>query len=192
MNLNISEIVPDGLHRVQVPPVPSLSSMKKPVVANKPVEKKKVTYDDILSSLQMKVIDGKLQFARTDVAEIEQLNQQPQPRSQNQTQKKTVSFSQGQMHTQPVNPMQRAPQKINMAPKTAKTRHLPVPQEYAEEVQPQVPMTKRESLIQLLMAQQEAARVREVKSTKLMFSTNNVSIAPTVAPHMSNMFFKFR
>ena len=57
MNLTISEIMPDGLHPIQVPPVPPLSSMKKPVVANKPVEKKKVTYDDILSSLQMKEID---------------------------------------------------------------------------------------------------------------------------------------
>jgi len=181
MNLNISEIMTDGLHPVQVPPVPSLSSMKKPVVVSKPVEKKKVTYDDILSSLQMKVIDGKLQFARADAAEIEQISQQPQ------TQKKIVSFSQGQMHTQ-------VPQKINMAPKTLKNRHLPVPQEYIEEQeqQQQVPMTKREAIIQLLMAQQEAARVREIKSTKLQFSSNNVRIAPTVAPHMSNMFFKFR
>jgi hypothetical protein len=135
----------------------------------------------------MKVIDGKLQFARTDAAELEQINQQPR----NQPQKKTVSFNQGQMHTQ-VPPIQRPPQKINMAPKTLKNRHLPVPQEYIQEEQQQVPMTKRQAVIQLLMAQKEAARVREVKSTKLQFSTNNVHIAPTVAPHMSNMFFKFR
>ena len=79
-----------------------------------------------------------------------------------------------------------------MAPKTAKTRHLPVPQEYVEQQQPQIPMTRQEAILQILAAKQEAARVREVKSTKLMFSTNNVHIAPTVAPHMSNMFFKFR
>ena len=185
MNLNISEIMPDGLHQIQVPPIQAppikvhpLSSMKKPLVANKPPEKKKVTYDDILSSLQMKVVDGKLQFERTDADEIEKVSQ-----------KKTVSFSQGQIHTQPI---QRAPTKINMAPKTAKTRHLPLPQTYAEQDQPQVPLTRRQAILQILMARQEAARVREVKSTKLMFSANNVHIAPTVAPHMSNMFFKFR
>jgi len=185
MNLNISEIMTDGLHSVQVPPIPSLSTMRKPLVASKPVEKKKVTYDDILSSLQMKVIDGKLQFARADAAEIEQISQQPH--NHNHNQKKTVSFSQGQMYTQP-----QGNTKINMAPKTLKNRHLPIPQEYVEEEQPQVPMTKREVILQILAARQEAARVREVKSTKLMFSTNNVHIAPTVAPHMSNMFFKFR
>ena len=185
MNLNISETMTDGLHSFQVPPVPSVSSIRKPFVATKPVEKKKVTYDDILSSLQMKVIDGKLQFARTDADEIEKISQKPQ--NHIQSQKKTVSFSQGQMHTQP-----QGNTKINMAPKTLKNRHLPVPQEYVEEQQQQVPMTRREAIIQLLRAQQESARIREIKSTKLQFSSNNVHIAPTVAPHMSNMFFKFR
>ena len=146
---------------------------------------KKVTYDDILSSLKMKVTDGKLQFMRTDDAAIESINMPKEEPIHNKGNRKIVSFNE-----QPPNFYVSPPPQIKMAPKTLKTRHLPIPQEYQEDVI-QRPLTRQEAIIKLLQAREEAARIRQIKSTKLQFSTQNIKVHPTIAPQMSNMFFKF-
>ena len=181
MNLNISEL--EEKMTTGIKPQPKTyqqSALRKQLITNRP-EKKKVSYDDILSSLQMKVVDGKLQFARTDVAAIESANaQMTEPLSN----KKVVSFNQESPNFYPGN-------QVKMAPKTLKNRHLPIPQEEYEPIM-QRPLTKQEAIMRLLLARQEAARINQIKSTKLQFSTQHINIAPTSSPQMSNMFFKFK
>ena len=179
MNLNISEIenimLSQNNSRTQLtsqtqvkvqPRVPQQNSSQR-----QPVKKNKVTYDDILSSLHMKVVDGKLQFTRTDDAAIDDL-----------------SNKSAKMH--PEN-FSKNNKQIKMAPKTFKNHHLPIPQEYVDE-EPVRHMTKQEALIQFIKSRQEAERINQIKSRKLLFSTNNINVAPTFAPAMSNMFFKFK
>lgn len=182
MNLNISEIENKMVYKNQIRP--HLGQQMQSVQHNTPKQqpkKNKVTYDDILSSLHMKVVDGKLQFLRTDTDALSSIENRLSV-SESKIQKRTVSFGQQQ------NPQTQ----IKMAPKTLKNRHLPIPQEYFEEEQNSTPLTKQEVIIKLLQQRQEAIRINQIKSQKLLFSTNNINIAPTFAPTMSNMFFKFK
>jgi hypothetical protein len=179
MNLNINEIEEKKIYNEDL-----FKKIKK-VEKN---ENKKISYDDILSSLQMKVVNGKLQFQRTDDAEIAVLSSQKKEQP-----KKVVAFSQPQKQfygNQINNPLPNQ-QPVKMAQKTLKTRHLPIPQEYLDE-KPQVPMTRQEAIIEYLKSKQEAARINQIKSKKLLFATNNINIAPKNVPTMSNMFFKFK
>jgi len=178
MNLNISEIEHIMLSQNQIPNQPRIvqqqqqQRQRQNPNERQTVKKNKVTYDDILSSLHMKVVDGKLQFTRTDDAAVEELS--------NKTTK-----------TQPEK-FSNYNKQIKMAPKTLKNHHLPIPQEYIDEKEMARPMTKQEALIQFIKARQEAERINQIKSRKLLFSTNNINVAPTFAPAMSNMFFKFK
>jgi hypothetical protein len=181
MNLNIREIENSMLYKNQPRPQTRVVSeiqeiqeiqeieQQQNLYKTQPVKKNKVTYDDILSSLHMKVINGKLQFTRTDEAAIDDLK------------KKTVKM-------QPTN----YSNQIKMAPKTLKNHHLPIPHEYVDEEEMDRPTTKQEALIKLINARQEAERINQIKSRKLLFSSNHINIAPTIAPTMSNMFFKFK
>jgi hypothetical protein len=183
MNLNISEIEQNMFFPNQG------QGQSAPNVKSNP-SKKKVTYDDILSSLQMKVIDGKLQLYSN------QNNGKGTGQRETETEKfkKVVSFSQSDNkypYGKP-SPYLQPQSQVKMAPKTLKTRHLPIPQEYVEENTPQVPMTRQQAIIQLLQARQEADRINQIKSRKLAFSNQNINVAPTRAPQMSNMFFKFK
>ena len=187
MNLNISELEEKMIVGIQPKPKAYQQSAlrKQLITTHAKSEKKKVSYDDILSSLKMKVTDGKLQFMRTDDAAIESINMPKEEPIHNKGNRKIVSFNE-----QPPNFYVSPPPQIKMAPKTLKTRHLPIPQEYQEDVI-QRPLTRQEAIIKLLQAREEAARIRQIKSTKLQFSTQNIKVHPTIAPQMSNMFFKF-
>ena len=136
----------------------------------------------------MKVVDGKLQFQRTDQAELSSLSSQKKEEP-----KRVVSFSQSQkqFYGNQANNSKQYQQPLKMAQKTLKTRHLPIPQEYLDET-PQVPMTREEAIIQILKAKQEAARINQVKSKKLLFASNNINLSSTNVPTMNNMFFKFK
>ena len=187
MNLNISELEEKMIVGIQPKPKAYQQPALRKQLITTPAksEKKKVSYDDILSSLKMKVTDGKLQFMRTDDAAIESINMPNEEPIHNKGNRKIVSFNEQQPNFY-VSP----PPQIKMAPKTLKTRHLPIPQEYQEDVI-QKPLTRQEAIIKLLQAREEAARIRQIKSTKLQFSTQNINVHPTIAPQMSNMFFKF-
>lgn len=167
MNLNINEIE----NRILYPNKTQTQTQTQTQPRKLEKGKKKVTYDDILSSLKMQVVNGKLQIVRKD-----ELNDEDEPV------KKHVSFS----------PQTTQNSQFKMAPKTLKNRHLPIPQEYFEEEVRQVPMTRQEAIIQLLKARKEDALINQSKSRKLLFSTNNINVAPTYAPAMSNMFFKLK
>ncbi len=183
MNLNISEIENKMVYKNQIRPHlgQQMQTSQSQIPKQQP-KKNKVTYDDILSSLHMKVVDGKLQFLRTDTDALSSIENRVSV-SESKIQKRTVSFGQQQNSQN---------QQVKMAPKTLKNRHLPIPQEYFEEEQNSIPLTKQEVIIKLLQQRQEIARINQIKSQKLLFSTNNINIAPTFAPTMSNMFFKLK
>jgi len=188
MNLNISELEEKMVVGIKPQPKeyqqPALR--KQLITTSAKSEKKKVSYDDILSSLQMKVVDGKLQFMRADDEALESLKNLKETQTES-INKKVVSF-----HQQSPNFYANPPPPIKMAQKTLKTRHLPIPQEEYQQPIMQRPLTKQEAIMRLLEARQEAARINQIKSTKLQFSTQNINIAPTMTPKIGNMFFKFK
>ena len=120
--------------------------------------KKQITYDNILSSLNMKVVNGKLQIVRSDGdGEGEE-----EPQLQRQVQKKQVAFN-PKTQTQTV----QYPNQNGMAPQII----------YDEEgLQPQaiyIPMTKeeykRKMAIQYLRRIQEIKHLERVKPRKMKF-----------------------
>jgi hypothetical protein len=138
-----------------------------------------VTYDDILSSLNMKVVDGKLQIVRNHTAEnIRTNNNVAQPANQpiNQT-KKIIQPQQQQQYRQ--NQKQSFQNHVfNSAP----------PQQ-------NVPIMTKEQYKQMvavnyLKALQEQQRIRNMKSTKLMFSNSNVAVASQTGGNGLNRLFR--
>jgi hypothetical protein len=128
-----------------------------------------VTYDDILSSLNMKVVDGKLQIVRNHAAENIRTNNFVQPANQpiNQT-KKIIQPLQNQFQQQPFINQKQQNTTFNYA---APQQNVPI-------------MTKEQYkqmvAVNYLKALQDQQRIRNMKSTKLMFSNSNTSV-PAVA-----------
>lgn len=121
-------------------------------------EKKKVTYDDILSSLNMKVINGKLQIVRGDA---EAYSPPPQKR-------------------QLINNRQKFNENVNMNAYAKQNEFYNKflqaqgqAQAQAPVVTPVVPFTpeekKRLLMIQYIKQQQERQHISRVKSRKLSF-----------------------
>jgi hypothetical protein len=121
-------------------------------------EPKKVTYDDILSSLNMKVVNGKLQIVRGDVIE-------PTVSSMSQ---KTSLYSE-----------QRAPYHKNMVHTTNTYTNTKQSEFYnkflqAQQQPPHInPLTDQEKkrllMIQYIKHQQQKQHISKVKSKKLNF-----------------------
>ena len=137
-------------------------------------KKPKVSYDDILSSLNMVVNNGVLQFAKPTQQKPQQ---KPQQKSQ---QKKQVTIN--------------APQQNNYIT----NKYF---KDYKDESQcveePAKPMTKEEykqMLIKNYIDRQNAIRrISQIKSKKLLFNTQNISIAPNNNPRdMNKLFSTFR
>ena len=106
-------------------------------------KKPRVSYDDILSSLNMVVQNGVLRFAN------------PTPKTNPK-----------------INP------KIN----------------YKEELEPleTKPLTKEEQKELYIKRQQELKRISEIKSKKLLFNTQNISIAPRQNTNLNKLFPMFK
>lgn len=122
--------------------------IKKPVP---PKKKTRVTYEQILSSMNMKVIDGKLVMVPPSDNDIPN---QPGLKRDNRWNKKVNTSIPEQSQTQQYYQQMEEPQE-----------------------QPKQPMTP-EQIKQMLWEnemkrRQEINRIREVKSTKLFFSTPN-------------------
>jgi hypothetical protein len=149
---------------------------------NSTTKKSKVSYDDILSSLNMVVHNGVLQFAKP----IEQKTQKPQQKKQvtiNAPQKQSFQQNQQNQHNQ-------HNYITNKYFKDYKDES-----QYIEE--PKKPMTKeeyRQMLIQEYINRQNAIRrISQIKSKKLLFNTQNISIAPNNNPRdMNKLFSTFR
>jgi hypothetical protein len=142
---------------------PQRQQNKQPVSAptlktnvTQPLPEKKVTYDDILSSLNMKVVNGKLQIVRGDDTQ----NQIPQRQSkmgkvnsQTQVYTKQSDFynkflqAQQQQMSEEVEEVELTPEQI-----TAQQEHY-----------------KRLMMIQYIKNQQQRMRVGQVKSKKMKF-----------------------
>jgi hypothetical protein len=147
--------------------------------ANKTIDtpqKKKVSYDDILSSLNMVVHNGVLQFANPI-----QTNQSNQSNQSNQVQKKQVTI--------------REPNSSNYIT----NKYFKDYKEPGVIEEPPKPMTKeeyRQMLIQDYIKRQEAQRrIAQIKSKKLLFHTNNINIAQNqnqMPRDMNKLFKTFR
>ena len=128
-----------------------------------PVKKKQISYDDILSSMSMRVgPNGKLQMYSQKLADINVQNQQEQ------------------RYLPPRNPQQTQPQPQDQQ-RFLPPRFSQQPEEQQE--QPRQPLTRKQ--YQQLVAQdiyrrqQAQQRLRQIKSTKLMFPNPNVNISTT-------------
>lgn len=151
----------------------------------KKIEKRKkpLSYDDILSSMNTVVIDGKLEFISKD-----KLNSI----LENKPVKKSVTFSERQQH-HPVQQVDKSSYIYNKFFKDYKD-----PNQVQNEV-PQRPLTKKELLNQIIInrikAVNERNRIAQVKSTKLLFNNNNnrnIVINPTQNQASLNKLFRFK
>ena len=156
-------------------------SNANPVTTNP--KKPKVSYDDILSSLNMVVNNGVLQFAKP-IQKPEK--QEKQEKQEKKPQKKTVTIRAPPKQQQQ---QQQVPQNdyiTNKYFKDYKDRNV------VEE--PQVPLTKeeyRQMLIQDYINRQQAQkRISQIKSRKLLFDTKHINIAPNQMPRDMNKLFK--
>lgn len=136
--------------------------VKKPVNAqilkNVQETKKKIDYDDILSSLNMKVVNGVLQMTGNKNNNNNYYNSPPQKQNNNNNNNKSVQIKQG----------------YNTPNRTSKNHHLPIP----IQMKPiQRPMTKQEAIINYIKLQEERKRINEIKSKKLLFTTSNINIS---------------
>ena len=130
-------------------------------------KKPKVSYDDILSSLNMVVSNGVLQFVK------------PTHQTQQTKEKKQVTISN---NSQPNNYI------TNKYFKDYKDESQCVSEE------PIIPLTKEEykqMLIQDYINRQQAhRRISQIKSKKLLFDTQHINIAPNQMPRDMNKLFK--
>jgi hypothetical protein len=130
-------------------------------------KKTQISYDDILSSMNTVVIDGKLEFIRND------RNDKLQNIIENQPQQKKVTFSGSQL--QPQNNYQTQINKSSYIYNKFFKDYKEPSQPQNEE--PRRPLTKKEFIKQLIInranAINERNRIAEIKSTKLLFNNNN-------------------
>jgi hypothetical protein len=151
-------------------------------------KRKSVSYDDILSSMNTVVIDGKLEFVRkNNLQNIVENQQQPQ---QN---KKNVTFNQAQNNQQP-----QINKNSYIYNKFFKGYKEP---DQVQNEQPMRPLTKNELIKQLIInkvnAINERNRIAQIKSTKLSFNNNNnrnivINSRPIHNPNGMNHLFNFK
>ena len=148
-------------------------------------KKSKISYDDILSSLNMVVSNGVLQFAKPNPQQNQQNQQTNQEQIKSQKKRVTINTQPQQQH-QP----QLQPQNNYITNKYFKN--------YQEQniinEEPAKPMTKEEykqMLIQDYINRQQAQiRISQIKSKKLLFDTRHINIAPNQMPRDMNKLFK--
>jgi len=173
---------PEPTSRVPIPRITTMAHKNRGSLAPpapQPQPARKVTYDDILSSLNMKVVDGKLQIVRNVVAENVRSNnfipqQQPQQQQQQQQRQQTKFV-----------PMQPQQQFQPNQSKRFQSMHQPLQQ---QQMQPAPILTKEQyRQVQIANYMKEVQRIqhiRNAKSTRLKFSNVNTSI--NVSPVMGN------
>ena len=196
MELNISEFensddVEDVGHFDDNTFIPYVKPILKPILKtqpNTPPKKKQVTYDDILSSLNMTVVDGKLQIVRNNVLEKGKANINEKSSASNVNSKinSKANINYNQIHQKFQQQQQQQPR--NQTPSTNVSR-IQTPyerqqQQYQLEQEVPEPLTreqyKKMVLIQYLNNEAQKRRINEMKSKKMMFSTisnNNINIS---------------
>jgi hypothetical protein len=154
-------------------------------------KKSKISYDDILSSLNMVVSNGVLQFAKPN----------PQQNQQNQQQKTRVNQEQEQVKSQKKRVKINTQQQPQLQPQLQPQNNY-ITNKYFQNYQeqniineePAKPMTKEEykqMLIQDYINRQQAQiRISQIKSKKLLFDTRNINISRNQMPRDMNKLFK--
>jgi hypothetical protein len=168
--------------------------------ANKKIlkpKKKKISYDDILSSMNTVVIDGKLEFIRKDRVQnnLDRVQNNLDNQQQQQQQQKRVTFN--QLPSQPNNQPQinKNSYIYNKYFKDYKEPNV------AQNEPPRRPLTRNELIKQIIInkakAINERNRIAEIKSTKLLFNNNNktnivINSTPIHNPNGMNHLFRFK
>ena len=178
--------------------VPSLTVASGFGSLQTPSKKKQVTYDDILSSLNMTVVDGKLQIARNRV--VENVNiQKDSPVTKNNVNIHSKINSKANNNYKQMHQQQQQQQQQHQQMKQRQQQQPNYDQQYEESEEPGGSMTreqyKRLVLIQYLKNETQRRRINEMKSKKLMFSTisnNNINISPQIRSTTDlNHLFRF-
>jgi hypothetical protein len=128
---------------------------------------KKVTYDDILSSLNMKVVNGKLQIVRGDdaqplPAQMQRGRQVPPSRPQHQHTQSQAYTKQNEFYNKFLQAQQQQQQMQEMV-EEEEIELTP------EQIAAQQQYHKRLMMIQYIKNQQQRQRVGQIKSKKMKF-----------------------
>lgn len=130
----------------------------------KPALKNQVSYDDILNSLNVKVVNGKLQISRS----VSQIPATTQATEYNKTRQVRNMF-------------QKNPPPTPNTPNVE--QDAPLTKEEYQKVQ----------RIQYINMMREQQRIAQIKSKKIQFSNaQNQNLAPVRTPIQNNHFFKLR
>jgi len=190
MNLNVTEI--NSLNNTSRVPVPRITTMAHKnrgslVNTNQPT-KKTVTYDDILSSLNMQVVNGKLQIVRNQVAEnIKANNIEYFEKKVEENSKKIPNFNQ-QIQSQYQKQYKTQHETKNFFQNTLNLNEEVKIEEQNYE-NPEIKQFKKMVALNYIKTLQEKQRIQSVKSTKLMFSNTTPTI---LARHTDpNRLFRF-
>ena len=193
MELNISEF--DDVEDVGLFDdntfIPHVKPTLKPILKTKltPPKKKQVTYDYILSSLNMTVVDCKLQIVRNSVLEKGKVNINEKSSVSNVNSKinSKANINYNQIHQK--FQQQQQPRNQTSSTNVSRIQSLQTPyerqqQQYQLEQEVPEPLTreqyKKMVLIQYLNNEAQKRRINEMKSKKMMFSTisnNNINIS---------------
>ncbi len=188
-NSNINNIKPREKFMKNTEIAQNNSTFKPMPKKNK---KKTISYDDILSSMNTVVIDGKLEFIRNDsyVQPKNNVSQEIQPQI---PQKKFVKI--GQTSTQ----QQQQQQQISPEVKNSYifNKYFKDYKEPFQQTEQQIPLTKQQIIknfiIEKVKRHNDNIRISQVKSTKLLFNNNSIiRSAPVNNPNGSNHLFSFK
>jgi hypothetical protein len=218
MELNVSEINPNPnsntTSRVPIPRITTMAHKNRGSLVNvNPTPQKKVTYDDILSSLNMKVVDGKLQIVRNQAAEnmrannfdyvenqhqkIDKIDNKRETMDKTNYLKKIPNFNQQQKPFQQSTSNFKYPSLKQQETETNNTYSPGAgagagPGAAFSLNKEQKEQYKRIVAMNYLKNMQEKQRIQSVKSTKLMFSNTNVNISPLMQSNNDmNRLFRF-
>jgi hypothetical protein len=157
-------------------------------------QKKRISYDDILSSMNTVVINGKLEFINKDKLNNIVENNNPY---QNAPIKKRVTFNEPRQQQYQQQPMQQVNKSSYIYNKFFKDYKDPNQNQYLD-LEEQRPLTKKELINQIIINRikevNERNRIAQIKSTKLLFNNNNrhdIVINSTQTRQPLNSLFRF-
>ena len=149
--------------------------------------KPKITYDDILNSLNLKVNNGKLEVIPNTT--------NPVPSHYNQfktcIKKQLYANNKNINHSNNYNNNQSLPENSYIVNKYFKDYKYNSNQEPLEKI----PITKEEYnklvILELIRRKEEKKRIAQIKSKKLLFARNNISAPTSALPNNLNKLFRF-
>jgi hypothetical protein len=178
--------------RVPQPRITSMAHKNRGALASNitvPQQQRKVTYDDILSSLNMTVINGKLHISRNSMRENIKSNNGMTSNGMTGNGMTSINNKQNmQQQVKPVNFNQnKQQQQQQQYQKQQYQQQQYQQQQYQQQQQQEAPIMTKEQYKQMVAANylknlQRLQHIRNMKSTKLMFSnsTSSVGISPVL------------